>query len=333
LLFGSASPSDLRARSMAVVEAARGKEHPVYPEAWEAWCGKVLENFQAGKSPRPLMWNRPEMTGGLLKLLFLLTSREWRPGTLVRDASVAMGLDSKALERHRAALEAALGGFFQQPGKVGLEALNLMGANSLLMFHGPLVLELPGGPAEPSRGLDHGSSVTAADLERAERITTTARVLLTVENVKSPFRHAVAANAGQGMLVVASSFPTRAVRLLLEKLPVELPHYHFGDTDAAGYLILSKLRAVRPARRVLPWRMDWRDQPGSPALTEYDRRVAARLLDDPEMADVREDLRRMLAAGRKGDFEQEGRLGELEDDAGFQTWEGHGPAYSPTSSL
>jgi hypothetical protein len=53
--------------------------------------------------------------------------------------------------------------------------------------------------------------------------------------------------------------------------------------------------------------MEWRDREGSPALNDYDRRVAGKLLKDPGMVDVHGDLRRMLEAGRKGDFEQEGR--------------------------
>jgi hypothetical protein len=186
--------------------------------------------------------------------------------------------------------------------------LGLVGSNSVLVFHGPLVLEVPGGAAEPARWLEAAASVTAADLERAATLHTTARAVLTVENSKSPFRHAVQANAAGGLLVVASSFPTRAVRLLLEKLPPDLPHYHFGDTDPAGYLILQKLRQIQASRPVLAWAMDWRDKADSPPLTAYDRRVAMMLLEDPLMADVHGNLRRMLEAGRKGDFEQEGRV-------------------------
>ena len=53
--------------------------------------------------------------------------------------------------------------------------------------------------------------------------------------------------------------------------------------------------------------MDWQDKAGSPALTLYDQRVLANLRLAPEMADCRADLEAMLAAGRKGNFEQETR--------------------------
>jgi DUF1016 N-terminal domain len=106
--------------------------------------------------------------------------------------------------------------------------------------------------------------------------------------------------------IIATSFPTQAVRLLLEKLPPDLPHWHFGDTDPAGYFILAKLREICP-RPFTPWQMDWSDQPDSPPLTGYDRHVLNRLLAAANMEDVRPDLYRILENGRKGWFEQETR--------------------------
>jgi len=133
---------------------------------------------------------------------------------------------------------------------------------------------------------------------------------LSVENSKSPFRHLAAQNGARDVLIVATSFPTRAVRLLLNKLPPELPHSHFGDTDPAGYFILLKLRECSP-RPVAAWHMDWCGKTGSPPLSPYDRRVLDQLLPSPLMADIRDDLRRMLADGQKGDFEQETRVVSL----------------------
>jgi len=315
VMFDSPDPVGLRQESIGVVESAMRRVHPVEPFLWAEWGAAVKAGFLAGQSRRPLLWRQPEAVRFLMDLVFRLTARSWRPGTLVRDAAMELDLDSKALERHRGALEVLLGAFFQQPGRLGLEALNLMGSNSVLVFHGPLVLDLPEGVAEPSRLLEHASSVTAADLERAS-LRTTARAVLTVENSKSPFRQAVALNARADFLIVASSFPTRAVRLLLERLPAGLPHYHFGDTDAAGFFILQKLREVQPGRPVVAWQMEWQAKVGSPLLTEYDRRVAGRLLEDPGMVEVHGDLQRMLAAGRKGDFEQESRTLVLPGETG-----------------
>jgi hypothetical protein len=93
---------------------------------------------------------------------------------------------------------------------------------------------------------------------------------------------------------------------LLKKLPLPLPHWHFGDTDPAGYFILLKLRQLT-ARPVQLWSMDWRDAPASPSLTTYDRRTLTALLVAHEMSDCHAFLLTMQSTGRKGAWEQESR--------------------------
>ncbi len=85
---------------------------------------------------------------------------------------------------------------------------------------------------------------------------------------------------------------------------MDLPHFHFGDTDPAGFFILLKLRQATP-RPVAAWQMNWRDMDDSPLLTLYDRRILDRLLASPEMKDCYATMRQMLTSGRKGDYEQE----------------------------
>lgn len=315
-LRGLPEPGEMRARCLAAVREAAGWEHPVVPELWTAWTVELLED-SASENPRRLLpRNRPELVRDLLGWIFGLTAREWRPGTLVREAEVALGLPTKTLEARKGLVESALSRLFQQEGRMGMGALNLAWTHSVAGVHGSLKLTLPNGESEPGKHLHGVLYLSAEDLERAVAMETDAAFLLTVENSKVSFRDAAAANAAvpdpaRGALVVASSFPTRAVRLLLEKLPAGLPHYHFGDTDAAGYSILAKLRSIHPVRTVRPWLMDWREKPGSPILTLYDRRTAAALLADPAMADVHADLERMLRSGCKGNFEQEHRVLQL----------------------
>jgi hypothetical protein len=105
-------------------------------------------------------------------------------------------------------------------------------------------------------------------------------------------------------LIVASSFPTSAVRELLAKLPPDLPHHHFGDTDPSGWLILKKLREASP-RPVLPFRMKWRPGRTWQPLTPRDELLLADLLQAPEMADCHGEIAPMVAANERGDFEQE----------------------------
>ena len=304
-LFQRTPPAECLAWSVAVVEAQRAAGHPLLSDGWEEGCARVLAAFKEGRGLRPFRWQEPEAAGKLLELIRALTAREWGLFTLVRDASVALGLDSKALERNRRVVEAGLTLLFQRPAT--LETLGIMASNSRLWFDGPLTLHFADGTRHESGGLRHGDQVTAADLERAVRVTTTAVKLVSVENSKTTFRQLAASNGTREVLVFATSFPTLAVRLLLEKLPEHLPYWHFGDTDAAGYLILLKLRQTT-GRKVQRLDMDWQDKAGSPALTLYDHRVLANLRLAPEMADCRADLDAMVAAGRKGNFEQEARV-------------------------
>jgi len=187
-----------------------------------------------------------------------------------------------------------------------LEALNIVTGNSRLHFDGPLRIEFDDGTLHESGNLRHGDFVTAADLQRAVRISTSATRILSIENSKTTFRRVGERNTGRGALVIATSFPTLAVKCLLEKLPLDLPHFHFGDTDPAGFFILLKLRQATP-RPVTAWQMNRRVTDQGPVLTHYDRRILDRLLASPEMKDCHETMRQMLTSGQKGDYEQESR--------------------------
>lgn len=315
-LFQSENPAEVHEGSLDIVREFLVREHPLLPGEWKAWCESLVRLFAAGRGHRPFHWRQPDNVRALLSLLHSLTSREWPPGTLVRDASVALGLDSKAIERRLHAVQSSLGWLMHgspERGPLPLESLGILTSNSRLLFDGPLTLHFADGTCDESRHLRHGDFVTAADLDRAVRITTTARRILSVENSKTTFRNLAALNDSRDTLIIATSFPIRAVRLLLTKLQMPLPHWHFGDTDPAGYLILLKLRQLS-ARPVQPWQMDWRDHPGSPPLTAYDQRVLQNLADHPQLRDLQNDLRLMRESGRKGDYEQESRECRLPPD-------------------
>jgi hypothetical protein len=233
-----------------------------------------------------------------------LTMHSWPPNTLVRDASIAVGLDSKAIERHQAAIHAALTQLFGRA--TTLEGLGIVSTNSKLQFHGPLTLHFADGTKQDFSHLHHEAFITASELDRAISVTTSASRVITVENTKTTFRNLLAANRAQDALIIATSFPTRAVDIVLRKLPQELPHHHFGDTDPAGYQILLKLRQIC-SRPVHALGMDWQDAFNSPALTDQERGIIHKLLASTAMTDRADDLSRMLAAGRRGQFEQECR--------------------------
>lgn len=305
----------LQALSLEILREMGAWVHPLHGELWWKLCAALTENARAGSSGfggRALDWRRPEGLRNTLSGLFRLTARQWPPGTKIREASLKLGLEnSKTLEKQQRRLESALAVMFGRP-VMRLEALGITTANSRLLFDGPLTLVFADGSVDESRNLRHGDAVTAADLERAVQVRTTAVRLVSVENSKTTFQSLAEQNGSRGTLLFGTSFPTRAVELLLEKLEPVLPWWHFGDTDPAGYLILQKLRRL-VSRPVRPLAMDWLDSPASPDLSPWDQNVLTKLNGDPLLLDCQDHLDHMRLAGRKGAFEQEGRpLPDLE---------------------
>jgi len=146
--------------------------------------------------------------------------------------------------------------------------------------------------------------ISAADLARCVSISTPAQRLLTIENRKTTFRQYAAANLDRRTLIATTSFPTPAFRAFLEKLPISLPHHHFGDTDPAGWQILLKLREAT-LRPVEAFRMEFRTGQTPCPLTPYDRQWLQRLLASPRLADVRPQIAALQERDDRGDFEQE----------------------------
>jgi len=300
--FGSRAGSDCQQRSLEVLHDSFDRNHPLLLELWIALGQSLMAAFTAAKTLGPFSWREPERVSFLLGLLFDISSREWPRGTLLRDASASMGHDSKLLEGYQTALTRAMELLFGR--EMPLEALGIQTSNSTLYFSGPLTLHFENGDSHATDFLRFESTLPVAEIERAVRITTPAERLLTVENRKTTFLQLARVDAGRSTLIIATSFPSQAMRLLLEKIPAELPHHHFGDTDPAGWDILRCLREVTP-RPVMPFFMNWRPCANSPSLTSRERQILVRLLADPRMNDCAGGLRSMLEASARGDFEQE----------------------------
>lgn len=298
--FGTQPGAASQQQALDVVRAWSAKTHPLLPEAWSELGQRLEAAFNIPRALEPFRWLEPVRVNELLALLFQITSREWPTGTLIRDASTHLGYDSKHLESQQSFLERALETLFGR--ETPLEAVGIQTSNSTLHYCGPLVLHF----ADHSKPLDlrYESTLSIAELEQTTHVTTTAQRLLTVENRKTTFLQLARADAQRSTLIVATSFPTQAVKLLLQKLPPALPHYHFGDTDPSGWDILRKLRELAP-HPVLPIHMSWRPSTQATPLTQRDHQIIDRLLADPGMADCHASLQAMRNSGTKGDFEQE----------------------------
>lgn len=113
-----------------------------------------------------------------------------------------------------------------------------------------------------------------------------------------------AKNLAADTLLIGCYFPNHAVLRLIELLPPGFPLYHFGDTDPAGFLILSTLRQ-NTARPVQPFFMIPRTAPLPVPLTEYDRKILPKLLTSPFLTDLRPHIETLIHRQDKGLFEQE----------------------------
>lgn len=299
--FGGTASGDLQAGSLEIVAEFSGRGHPRFPAEWAALCEALRVVFSQGRSLRPFNWGHPETLRLLLDVVRNLSAREWPAGTLIRAASVDIGLDSKELERHQRTFESGLARLFGT--EISLKSLGLAAGDSHVELHGPVCLHFPDGSVHDFDGLTN-VLISAADLARCSSVSTTAERLLSIENRKTTFRQYAAANGDRRMLIASSSFPTPAFRELLEKLPPSLPHHHFGDTDPAGWHILLKLREAT-SRPVAAFQMKWRPASRPSPLTPFDRKLLEKLLSTPLLADVREEIRLIAERGDRGDFEQE----------------------------
>jgi hypothetical protein len=301
-LFGDLTGGEKLEQCAATLKHWRAQTHPRFPESWRDLCGRISEALQSGKSLRPFPWRHPKLFGELLGSLFVLTSKDWPVGTHVRNVSEDLGWGSKALEEHRAAMEAGLAALFGEPSP--LESLGLVCTRSHTRVQGPLTLHFEDGTSHTISNLQGETTITHADLQRTTHASTVAARLLSIENSKSTFADVCAMNRQGDTLLLATSYPSVATLRLLELLPANLPHFHFGDSDASGYAILRALRQ-QSARPVQAFLMEWEDEPASPVLSEHDCRLLPALLESTSLADCRVHLERMKTAGRKGRFEQE----------------------------
>jgi hypothetical protein len=295
---GWTSPTEERKELAAFFQEAADYSIPEkYSSTWKAWCSTLVELALNGGSIAP--FNRDDRNGNATLLRALSGILNWKDESLIRYASSVICRDSKALQTLSPRLLAALRAITRQE-TIALEDFGITETPRAVFIHGPLALELAGGRID--FGLLSGPvAISATDLEEARSVESPARLCLTVEN-ESVFREL--AKKRTGHLLVQTSFPGAATRLLFERLPADLPCSHFGDSDPAGFDILRDLRE-KTGREFKPVMMHFRDHPEALKLMDAEKRDIARLLASPTLADVHDPLYAMLGANTKGDFEQE----------------------------
>lgn len=301
-LFDSPVPEDLRGQCMLVISEFAAKDHPLYSELWAAWLERIREAFEAGVHMRPFFWHRPVLVRELLGLVFKITGQRWEEGTLVREVSAALELSSKELERSRRSLESSISSMFDRPAT--LEALGIVLSQPRVEVAGELTLRFGDGRDPVVIDGLRGSYHLTSDLFAAIEAHTPAKRILTIENTKTTLPRIASLNRDKETLILGCAYPTQGLRRILDLLPQDLPIFHFGDTDPAGFLILSKLRQAA-GRPVTPFLMHRRESMKPMPLSSRDRSILPGLLVDPWLEDVRDTLEAISSSEDKGDFEQE----------------------------
>jgi hypothetical protein len=285
-----------------LVEKYAERGHEVFPIEWNTLCDCILTALKEAKSVAGLEWDKPREVEELLTTAHWLTSRDASVEIPVRQASVELGFDSKWLEGKRVRMEKLLALMMSAPS--GLEQWGVIPQDYLLEMSGPLCLHFADGSEVDVDPLQAVVAIASTDIRRAVRISSTAVRVLTVENRKTTFRQLASANRDRTTLLIASSYPTRALCDLIAKLSPAIPWYHFGDTDPAGWHILSTMRR-KSGSAVKPFLMKWRDRDMSMPLSARDQILLEKMINDPTMEDVHEDLCMIQNSGAKGDYEQE----------------------------
>jgi len=215
---------------------------------WTNWCESLRQSAIIGGPVEPFDRNPTAENAELLTLLPKLLA--WEGESLVRFASCVLCGDSKVLEslaardkdgEFRDKLRGKLGRLLAgiTDGQIRtLDDLEILPNPRFALAHGPLQLLLSGHWLD--LGLLTGAfRLAASDIDRAERIATSARRCLTVEN-EATFHELAKLESGE--LLIQTSYPGSGTLKLLRRLPDEMEFWHFGDSDEAGFDILRVLR-------------------------------------------------------------------------------------------
>jgi len=247
--LGRSSPTHVREAVADQFAAAGGTEVPeAWCRAWRDWCERMRQAALTGQSILPFDREPSSNNGELLGLLPKLLA--WQGESLVRFASCVICKDSKRLEAlSPIEREGPFAGKLR--GKLGrvlsditdgaiqtLDDLGIIPNPRFALVHGPLRLRLQGEWLSLNR-LQGPFRLSQADIEGADEVSTLAHRCVTIEN-ETTFHEIAKLRSGE--LLVHTSYPGSGTLALLQRLPLTLEFWHFGDSDSAGFDILRILR-------------------------------------------------------------------------------------------
>ena len=302
--IGRPSPTQLREQwSELFVEASTWPVPLQHSGAWSAFCLRRAAKVRQGEEWKPFFKHKLKRARFQLEVVSRLLG--WNHPALLRTASAQLAGKSKYLESCPSTLQSLLAE--ASDSRVAkFEDLGIEDNPRCVVFKGPVHVKL--GEQWFSYATPGAASLSEDTLKVAGAIETTASRCVTVENA-TKFHELCRSNCED--LFVFTSYPNRAtvdfLRRCRSRSGEPLRHFHFGDTDPWGFDVLRSLRSLLKID-IAPLHMIYRAKPGSEVLSARDRKKLAKLIEDPDLQIVREELEKMRAAGTKGDFEQESVL-------------------------
>lgn len=237
----------------------------------QAWCARfpaidqVLERWRSGHKVRGC---GAEAAGDLAQAAIAVAARADDAGheRILRRESVRLFGDSKQLEKLTSWLELLVTGELAATGLLKEEVWSAIG---LRREPQPMLLAGRGHVDLPDVRLPLVQPYLGLPVESVRAVQTSARCLLSIENLASFHDAARAPGAEAILLLYTGGMPSPAWRAayasILRHLPDALPVYHWGDIDDGGFRIAAVLAEVaQDTNRVLQaWRMSPVDVPAA----------------------------------------------------------------------
>ena len=283
-----------------------------FSEDWRARVLRyILTNLRAGKSPTPFSLTDTALNTDLLTVMEAVPALQAE--TPYRVFSVRVFNDSKRLEalKNQLVSLARLGNpeWKHLPADEVLRELNLVANPNYLHLAGNWQLTVASGEILGLGGFAPALGFPAAQTASLQSVKIHAEAVLCIENLTTFhefIRHNETRNQSTATICTYGN-PSPAIRRLLRLIPASTPIYHWSDLDYGGFNILSQLRRFVD-ERVQPYCMDIAtleaNYDRSRPLTVSDRANLKKLLQRPELRDVRPVIEHLLKRGVK--LEQEG---------------------------
>jgi len=227
---------------------------------WYARFPVLDEAVAIWRQGRKLRGHGPEAAAELADAARAVAARADDAGheRILRRESVRLFGDSKRLERLTPWLELLVTGELAASGLAKEEVWSSIG---LRREPQPLLLAGRGMVTLDDATLPLVRPYLGVPVESLRSVTTSARCLLSIENLASFHDAAQANSAGDVLLLYTGGMPSPAWRAayarVLRALPSPLPVFHWGDIDEGGFRIAAALAAVarEAGRHVQPWLM------------------------------------------------------------------------------